>query len=110
MNETLEEVGMYQQELFNYLHDLGVTALQSEMQEIERIVLGMQNINALHFEIDALKREIKLLKNQKEKDKEMYSEEDIIEILIEYNYLSVNEGKLNSIGTIKKWFEQFKKK
>jgi len=40
--ETLEEVGMYQQELFNYLHDLGIIALQSEMQEIERIVLSMQ--------------------------------------------------------------------
>ena len=40
--ETLEEAGMYQQELFNYLCDLGLVALQSEMQEIERIVLGMQ--------------------------------------------------------------------
>lgn len=30
------------QELFNYLHDLGVIALDSEMQEIERIVLKMQ--------------------------------------------------------------------
>lgn len=40
--ETLEEVGMYQQELFNYLHDLGIIALQSEMQEIERIVLSMR--------------------------------------------------------------------
>lgn len=27
------------QELFNYLHDLGVIALESELQEIERIVL-----------------------------------------------------------------------
>ncbi len=43
--ETLEESGEYQQELFNYLHDLGVTALQSEMQEIERIVLAMQDKN-----------------------------------------------------------------
>lgn len=35
----------YQQELFNYLHDLGIIALQSEMQEIERIVLSMQDKN-----------------------------------------------------------------
>jgi hypothetical protein len=40
--ETLEEVGTYQQKLFNYLSDLGVIALQSEMQEIETIVLEMQ--------------------------------------------------------------------
>lgn len=52
--ETLEEVGAYQQELFSYLHDLGIIALQSEMQEIERIVLSMQ-----------------------EQDKNKYSEEDI---------------------------------
>jgi len=40
--ETFEEVGTYQQKLFNYLSDLGVIALQSEMQEIETIVLEMQ--------------------------------------------------------------------
>ena len=40
--EEAKQVGEYQQELFNYLHDLGVIALQSEMQEIERIVLNMQ--------------------------------------------------------------------
>lgn len=51
--ETLE-VGAYQQELFSYLHDLGIIALQSEMQEIERIVLSMQ-----------------------EQDKKMYNEEDM---------------------------------
>ena len=33
----------YQQELFNYLHDLGIIALQSEMHDIERIVLKMQD-------------------------------------------------------------------
>jgi len=40
--EEPKKVGEYQQELFSYLHDLGITALQSEMQEIERIVLNMQ--------------------------------------------------------------------
>ena len=112
--ETLEEVGMYQQELFNYLHDLGVTALQSEMQEIERIVLGMQNINALHFEIDALKREIKVFKHQQEQDKNKFSEEDLISLL-EFNY----KKETNQLGTLRKdysqkivreWFKQFKNK
>lgn len=41
-NQKNEQVGEYQQELFNYLHDLGIVALQSEMQEIQRIVFGMQ--------------------------------------------------------------------
>lgn len=41
-NQKNEQVGEYQQELFNYLHDLGIVALQSEIQEIERIVFGMQ--------------------------------------------------------------------
>jgi hypothetical protein len=32
-----------QQELFNYLYDLGIVAMQSEMKGIERIVLKMQD-------------------------------------------------------------------
>ena len=79
--EPLEEVGMYQQELFNYLHDLGAIALQSEMQEIERIVLKNSNINALNFEIDVLKRQIKVLKRHKNqiynKIKELYNNQNI---------------------------------
>jgi hypothetical protein len=46
----------------------------------------------------------------KEQDKKLYSEVEIIEILMEYDYSLVNEGKLNSVGNINKWFEQFKKK
>ena len=68
------------------------------------------NINALDFEIDSLKREIKVLKYQKEQNKNKYSEVEIIEILMEYDYSLVNEGKLNSVGNINKWFEQFKNK
>ena len=53
----------YQQELFNYLLDeLGVIALQSQMHDIERIVLKMQ-------------------------PKKMYSEEDIILILSKFREL-----------------------
>lgn len=38
---SYQEADRYQ-ELFNYLYDLGLTALTEEMQEIERIVLKMQ--------------------------------------------------------------------
>ena len=65
------------------------------------------NINALNFEIDALKKQIELLKYQQER---MYSEEEIIKILIEYDYSKINDDKLNSVGIVKKWFEQFKNK
>lgn len=108
--EPLEEVGMYQQELFNYLHDLGVTALQSEMQEIERIVLGMQqensNINALHFEIDALKREIKVFKHQQEQDKNKYSEEEVIQFVDSVLFNKITRFLKNP----KEVLQQFKKK
>ena len=39
----------------------------------------------------------------------MYSEEEIIKILIEYDYSKINDDKLNSVGIVKKWFTQFKK-
>jgi hypothetical protein len=45
-----------------------------------------------------------------EKQQQSYSEVEIIEILMEYDYSLANEGKLNSVGNIKKWFEQFKNK
>ena len=53
---------------------------------------------------------INIAKWQQEQDKKLYSEVDIIEILMEYDYSVVNEGKLNSVGNINKWFEQFKNK
>jgi hypothetical protein len=56
----LEEVGAYRQKLFNYLSDLGVIALESEMQEIETIVLEMQ-----------------------QQDKNKYSEERLVDLDIE---------------------------
>ena len=80
--ETLEEVGAYQQELFSYLHDLGIIALQSEMQEIERIVLSMQ-------------------------DKNKYSEEEVIFFIKEaINHPSLSYNRVS----VEDWFEQFKKK
>jgi hypothetical protein len=42
--------------------------------------------------------------------KRSYSEEEVIEILIEYDYSKINDDKLNSVGMIKEWFKQFKKK
>ncbi len=62
--ETLKVVGAYQQELFSYLHDLGIIALQSEMQEIERIVLSMQ-----------------------QQDKNKFSEEEVYVILEKFKNL-----------------------
>ena len=47
---------------------------------------------------------------QQEQDKKMYSEKEVLNILNEYGYAIINEDKINSIGTIEKWFEQFKKK
>ena len=45
--EKLEEVGTYQQELFNYLaNELDVFALQGQMHDIESIVLNMQQENS----------------------------------------------------------------
>jgi len=43
------------------------------------------NINALNFEIDALKREIKVLKHQQEQDKNKYSEEEVQDYAEYYN-------------------------
>ncbi len=78
-----KKVGEYQQELFSYLHDLGVTALQSEMQEIERIVLNMQQ----------------------EQDKNKYSEEDL-DMLRKFMIQEQNFSK----SCLDVFIEQFKKK
>jgi hypothetical protein len=84
--ETLEEVGLYQQELFNYLHDLGIIALQSEMQEIERIVLSMQ-----------------------EQDNNKYSEEEVREMCSDA-ISSCTDGLSSHYQNFQEWFEQNKKK
>ena len=56
------------------------------------------NINALDFEIDALKREIKVLKHIQER---MYSEDEVLILLRKAHFVEQN---------IEEWFEQFKKK
>ena len=87
--ETPEEVGFYHQKLFNYLSDLGVTALESEMLEIEEIVLEMHKVQ------------------------QMYSKEEVLEHL---NYLiMMPSSKLDKFTdddemVTMKWFEQFKNK
>jgi hypothetical protein len=45
-----------------------------------------------------------------QKQEESYSEEEVIKILIEYDYSKINDDKLNSVGMIKEWFEQNKNK
>ncbi len=80
---------MKNQKLFNYLHDLGVIALESELQEIERIVLSMQQ-------------------------ERMYSEEDMKESFIEgykqraekSDLIFDNASRMYAIHL----FEQFKNK
>ena len=82
--KTLEEVGTYQQKLFNYLSDLGVIALQSEMQEIETIVL--------------------------EKQKKGYSEEEVLEftqtIIQQYKFGNTN---IEQLDLLKETLQQIKK-
>jgi hypothetical protein len=87
--ETLEEAGMYQQELFNYLYDLGVTALQSEMQEIERIVLNMQQ----------------------EQDKNKYSKEDLKQAFEDSRKANIfEENKPPLYKDFEEWINQLKDK
>jgi len=72
------------------------------------------NINALDFEIDFLKREIKVLKHQQERS---YSEEDMVKFsswILLQDITSRGEGNyVNTYGkivTVKDLFEQFKNK
>ena len=50
------------------------------------------------------------IKGAKWQAERMYSEEEVIEILNNYDYFIKNDDKVNSVGVIKEWFEQFKKK
>lgn len=62
------------------------------------------NINALDFEIDSLKREIKVLKHQQERS---YSEEELLQILESHkDNLEFDKDRFEH----DRWFEQFKKK
>ena len=75
------------------------------------------NVNALHFEIDALKRLVKVLEHQQER---MYSEEDMIAFgewmkilpltvsgfVIKDKNIVIKKTK----ELLKYWFENFKKK
>jgi hypothetical protein len=83
--EIFNEIGNHQQELFSYLHnELGVLPLQSQMHDIEIIVLKMQ-------------------------DETMYSEEEVIELLNKReDYINQTSSIFDYI-TAKEWFEQFKK-
>ncbi|WP_264533513.1 hypothetical protein [Flavobacterium sp. N2013] len=81
--EEPKQVGEYYQELFNYLHDFGVIALESELQEIERMVLKMQQ------------------------DKKMYSEEEVIELNLRYlQELGKQQSENGHWINFKEWFEQ----
>ena len=51
-----------------------------------------------------------IIPKEEHKQEKRYSEEEVIEILIEYDYSKINDDKLNSVGMIKEWFKQFKNK
>lgn len=65
------------------------------------------NINALDFEIDSLKREIKVLRHQQER---RYSEEEVLELLNKREDYINSEDNIFEYQSAKKWLEQFKKK
>ena len=65
------------------------------------------NINALDFEIDSLKREIKVLRHQQERS---YSEEEVLELLNKREDYINSEDNIFEYQSAKKWLEQFKKK
>jgi predicted CopG family antitoxin len=106
--ETLEELAEKLQEEIKYgasISDIIDTLTKWQQQN--------SNVNALHFEIDSLKREIKVLKHQQERS---YSEE---EVKIMYRSLWVGncfdfdtsyEMETNFEHDFNLWFEQFKNK
>jgi C4-type Zn-finger protein len=62
------------------------------------------NVNALHFEIDALKRLVKVLEHQQERS---YSEEDM-QKYAKFSIVRDREGVPSIV--VKEWFEKYKKK
>lgn len=60
------------------------------------------------IEIDALKKEIELLKHQQEQDKNKHSEEEVLELLQKRTDYVLNPNTF--LSDVKKWFEQFKKR
>ena len=66
------------------------------------------NINALNFEIEALKKEIKVLKHQQEQDKKMYSEEEMLKMLHKFgfDYTYNYKGEKTIYKWIPEWFEE----
>ena len=111
--ETLEEAA----ERLAKIHcDVRVNTNTTEFQIQQLIIKGAKweqensNVNALHFEIDALKRLVKVLEHQQERS---YSEEEVYELLLKHQsaYRSAvrNTSPLDWSFDIKQWFEQFKK-
>ena len=104
--ETLEEVAKKYQMENGGAYSMG---LDDAFYDGAKWQQENSNINALHFEIDSLKREIKVFKHQQEQDKNKYSEEDVIELLKTFDE-KFNSGIVERNKGINNWFEQFKKK
>ena len=99
--ETLEEVAENYAKQFDYAED---SSPQIDFMEGAKWQEENSNVNALDFEIDSLKREIKVLKHQQERS---YSEEDMRKAYCR-GYGAIVRSSLNDC--FYEWFEQFKKK
>ena len=108
--ETLEEAGekLYPTDCSNW-------SIKVPLDERKAFIAGAKwqqensSINALDFEIDSLKREIKVLKHQQERS---YSEEEVYELIDKRETFWVrykNTYSQNYIS-LREWFKQFKKK
>ncbi|MEI6882224.1 MAG: hypothetical protein WCK82_12955 [Bacteroidota bacterium] len=121
MKETLEEVAerLYPVHIKSILdkYDDGVTNVvgKEDINEDcrESFIEGAKweqensNVNALHFEIDALKRLVKVLEHQQERS---YSEEEVVNLIEDWTKMAEGLNLNFPSGKFEKWFEQFKKK
>ena len=102
--ETLEEAAIYN---YKELYEGEPLTQDGPIDAFKQGAKWQQensNVNALDFEIDSLKREIKVLKHQQERS---YSEEDMRKAYCR-GYGAIVRSSLNDC--FYEWFEQFKKK
>jgi hypothetical protein len=79
-----------------------------KQETLEEFIQRQLSLGKYQDQESAIKYSI--LAGAKWQQERMYSEEEVIKILIEYDYSKINDGKLNSVGMIKEWFKQFKNK
>ena len=72
-------------------------------------ITGLDYENSIHLEVNKIDFINGAKWQQKQNSDKKYSEDELLNILNEYNYAIINEDRINTIGTVKKWFEQFSK-